>query len=120
VGKQRVEAMTIALIILRDGDKQDIPFEIEADNPDALELLKAEIENYEIKPSFRYFATQTLEALSGNPLDGPDGIRHTMDQIQNWFHHRWVHPYAQECKICGQVKAAHGPSRDHKFESKEG
>lgn len=108
--RTRVDGMTVCLIVARAGGEPDVVFEVEAGNPDLLTLLQDEMANYEVKPSLEFIAHEALEALSITPHDGPDGVRHTMDQIQDWYHRRWVHPYARGCKVCSAVKTKHGPS----------
>lgn len=112
----RVDRLSICIIYSKGG-KQDVIYEEDFDpnpftgfGPEELFELKREInKSYEIKPSFEYLCTR-VEEIEG----GPDGVRHTMDQIQNWYHFRYKDPWSPECASCGQVKAKHGPSHSCK------
>lgn len=116
-GRLRVDKLTISIkatlgdkeIHLLDEDFNPEPFV--GFGPEELFELKRRVEReVYVKPSFFYITTQALEA---DPA-GPEGTNHTMDQIQDWYHRRWVPPFALECTICGHLKAAHGPSHSCK------
>lgn len=104
----RVDAMTIAIFVVK-GDVnetvEEYPFPPDSFD-DLITVLKAVAAQYEVKPSFQHLANQSIE----EDPNGPEGVTHTMDQIQDWYHRRYVQPYAQECVTCNQVKAKHGPS----------
>lgn len=109
VPKMRVNAMSVAVFIERDDGKHDVVFEenvIGGNLEEVLDGVRSEVGQYEVRPTFEYFAQTAIEM---DP-HGPEGLRHTMDQIQDWFHRRYVHPFAPLCKNCGQVRAKHGPS----------
>ncbi len=114
----RVNSIVICVTIQRDGDKKDVIFEEYTGKSNLDRILNGVREivaDYKVEPSFEYLCQITLESLSINPADGPDGIRHTMDQIQTWYHRRYVPPFAPLCGICGQPRAKHGPSVEHQF-----
>lgn len=120
MAKLRVDEMSLQLVVVRGDNIQIISsyqFYPEDDSSckSTMRFFQEEAAKFEVRPSFHYLATQAIES----DTHGPEGVQHTMDQIQDWYHRRWVFPYAQECQICLQVKAAHGPSVDHKFEPKE-
>lgn len=113
----RVDYLSICICISRR-DKADIVFEervVEGNTEDVLETVRDAIKDYAIRPSFQYIVN---EAIESSP-EGPDGVRHTMSQIQDWYHHRWVPPFAVTCKVCGHVKAYHGPSNPCTFNPEE-
>lgn len=106
--KIRVDAMTIAIYMVR-GDKHDVVEEFEfppSSYDELVKVLEGVAAQYEVRPSFQHLANQAIEA---DP-HGPEGVTHTMEQIQDWYHRRYVYPYASTCVTCGEVKAKHGPS----------
>lgn len=121
--KIRVDELYIEVRAIKNGDADD-PLTLARESfypgddshcKSTMRALQESLANFEVRPSLKYVASK---ALDDDP-SGPEGVRHTMNQIQDWYHRRWIFPYARECAICAQVPALHGPSTDHQFDEKK-